>query len=50
MDIEFDMSNIKPNLLNLFVIWLAVMITVPFSKWFFNKVPVPGITSLVNTL
>lgn len=51
MSVDFDMADIKPNMLNLATIFLAVLITVPVAKWLFNeRLRVPGVTDLVNMI
>lgn len=50
MDINLDMAELKPSFWNLVLVFLAVLITVPFAKWFFNTVEVPGVTNLVNSI
>jgi len=49
-EIPFDMADIRPNVLNLFTIFLAVLVTVPVAKWAMNKWPVPGVADLVNMI
>lgn len=50
MELPMDMADIRPNVLNLLTIFLAVLITVPVSKWFVQKYPVPGVADLVNMI
>ena len=47
---EFDMSNVKPTVLSALTILLIVAITVPLSKYLFNRFPVPGLTELINAI
>ena len=50
MEMEFDLSNIKPSVLNALIILGIVIITVPMAKWFFNEHYVPGVTELVSAI
>jgi len=45
-----DMGDLKPSLLNALVVFAIVVITVPLAKFALNKVPVPGLTALVNAI
>lgn len=49
-EINLDLADFKPSLYNVFMVFLAVLITVPVAKWAFNRWPVPGVTPLVNAL
>jgi hypothetical protein len=45
-----DAADIKPSVLNLVTIYLAVLIMVPLGKWFFTKVRIPGLSNLSDML
>lgn len=47
---NLDFADIKPSLLNAVVILCVVIVGVPLLKYTFNRVPVPGVTQLVNTI
>lgn len=50
MDLEFEMSDIKPTVLSLLFVFFAVVITVPVGKFILSKWKVPGLTDLVNSV
>jgi len=50
MSLEFDFSDIKPSVFSAVIIFLVVVITVPFAKWAFNRWQIPGFTQLVNAI
>lgn len=45
-----DMSNVKPNIYNALVIAGIVIIMIPLIKFAVNRVPIPGLTPLVNAV
>jgi hypothetical protein len=47
---DLDFADIKPSLLNAIVILCVVIVGVPLLKYAFNRMPVPGVTQLVNSI
>lgn len=45
-----DWADVKPSLTSLAVVTLLAIVGITLAKWAVNKVPVPGLTELINAV
>lgn len=44
---EFDMADVKPTVLSLFVVTVMAVIGITLLKWAMTKYPVPGLAEII---
>ena len=47
---EFEFADLKPSVMNAFLVLAIVIVMVPLAKAFVNRFPIPGISDLVNAV